>query len=63
LSFILALAGMAFLLLTIMYLLVDVANVWTGSPLIYVGMNPILVPVLRLLNLDRLSKVEENSFL
>ena len=43
LSFILALAGMAFLLLTVMYLLVDVGQVWSGSPMIYVGMNPILV--------------------
>lgn len=42
-SFILTLASMAFLLLTVMYLLVDVADFWSGSPLIYVGMNPILV--------------------
>jgi hypothetical protein len=36
-------AGMAFFLLTFMYLIVDVKTFWSGTPLIYVGMNPILV--------------------
>ena len=36
-------AATAFLLLTVVYLLIDVADFWSGSPLIYVGMNPILV--------------------
>ena len=43
LSFIFALAGMAFFLLPFMYLIVDVKSFWSGTPLIYVGMNPILV--------------------
>lgn len=43
LSFILVMSCMAFFLLTLMYLLIDVASFWSGSPLIYVGMNPILV--------------------
>ena len=36
-------AATAFLLLAVVYLLIDVADFWSGSPLIYVGMNPILV--------------------
>ena len=44
-SFIMATASMAFILLTMMYLLIDVSGVWSGSPLIYPGMNSILLYV------------------
>jgi len=43
LSFILATASMAFLLLTAMYLLIDVYRFWSGSPLYFPGMNSILI--------------------
>ena len=42
-SFIMATASMAFFLLTIMYLLIDVYGFWSGSPLYYPGMNSILL--------------------
>jgi len=45
LSFTLGLASFAFILLTTMYLLIDVWNIWTGAPLFYAGMNPILLYV------------------
>jgi len=41
LSFVLALAGMAFFLLMICYLLIDVYKVWSGAPFYYAGMNSI----------------------
>jgi len=43
LSFILATGSMAFTLLTIMYLLIDVYRFWSGSPFIFPGMNSILM--------------------
>lgn len=42
-SFILSTGAMAFFLLTIMYLLIDVQQFWSGSPLFYPGMNSILL--------------------
>lgn len=44
-SFTLATASMAFLLLTGMFLLIDVNRFWSGSPLLYPGMNSILMYV------------------
>ena len=41
LSFVLALAGMAFLLLSFCYVTIDVYNIWTGAPFYYPGMNSI----------------------
>lgn len=43
LSFSLGLGAMAFALLSFMYFLIDVKNVWSGAPLFYAGMNPILL--------------------
>jgi len=43
LSFILATAAMAFFLLTLLYLLIDVYKFWSGAPLLYPGMNSILL--------------------
>lgn len=43
LSFVMITSGMAFLLLTICYLLVDHYNYWSGFPFIYPGMNSLLV--------------------
>ena len=43
LSFVLTLASMAFFLLTVMYLSIDVYNFWEGSPFFYAGMNSILL--------------------
>ena len=37
LSFVLLLSGMAFLLLTVMYLVIDVWHWWSGAPLFYPG--------------------------
>jgi len=48
LSFILSLASMAFMLLSLIFLLVDVLQVWDGKPFLYVGMNPILVHLLKI---------------
>ena len=38
LSFILATGAMAFFLLTLLYLMVDVYKFWAGAPLLYPGM-------------------------
>jgi len=43
LSFILATGSMAFCLFSAMYLLIDVFKFWSGSPLLYPGMNSILL--------------------
>jgi len=43
LSFILSTASFAFLLLAIMYILIDVFHFWSGSPFHYPGMNSILL--------------------
>jgi len=43
LSFILCTSAMAFSLLTLMYLLIDVYRFWSGSPFYYPGMNSILL--------------------
>ncbi|UJR08688.1 hypothetical protein I4U23_012946 [Adineta vaga] len=45
LSFILVLAGLAFIILTILYILVDVCNWFTGEPFLWLGMNSIVVYV------------------
>ncbi|XP_068726421.1 heparan-alpha-glucosaminide N-acetyltransferase-like isoform X2 [Montipora capricornis] len=44
-SFIFATGGMAFVLLTLCYLLVDVLGWWSGAPFIFPGMNSIVVYV------------------
>ncbi|XP_060071515.1 heparan-alpha-glucosaminide N-acetyltransferase-like [Ylistrum balloti] len=43
LSFVLCLAGMAFIILTVCYLTIDVWKIWNGAPFYYPGMNSILV--------------------
>ena len=45
LSFILAVAGLAFIILTILYLLIDVKHWFTGAPFIWLGMNSLVVYV------------------
>jgi len=42
-SFIFVMGGTGFLVLSILYILVDVKRFWNGAPFIYVGMNPILI--------------------
>lgn len=44
-SYIMAMASMAFVLLIFCYLTVDVYKIWTGAPFIYPGMNSIVVYV------------------
>lgn len=44
-SFIFATGGMAFMLLTFCYLLVDVLGWWSGAPFVFPGMNSIVVYV------------------
>jgi len=44
-SYVLVTSSMAFLLLTICYVLVDVLSWWSGSPFLYPGMNAILLYV------------------
>jgi heparan-alpha-glucosaminide N-acetyltransferase len=43
LSFILVLSGLAFIILTIFYLLVDVYILFTGAPWLWLGMNSIVI--------------------
>ncbi|CAF2512996.1 unnamed protein product [Rotaria sp. Silwood2] len=45
LSFILVLAGLAFVILTIFYLLIDVNKCFTGEPFLWLGMNSIVIYV------------------
>lgn len=45
LSFILVMAGTGSIVLTLFYVLIDVANIWTGAPFIFPGMNSIFVYV------------------
>lgn len=45
LSFVLVTSGMAFVLLAIMYVIVDVRSYWRGAPLVYAGMNAIIIYV------------------
>ncbi len=45
LSFILVLAGLAFIILTILYLFVDVYKLYTGEPFLWLGMNSIVIYV------------------
>ena len=40
-SFVFTMSSMAFFLLTLMYLLIDVWQLWEGSPFYYAGMNSI----------------------
>lgn len=42
-TFVMATASMAFFLLSIMYILIDVNRFWSGSPFIFPGMNSILM--------------------
>ncbi|XP_054719973.1 heparan-alpha-glucosaminide N-acetyltransferase-like isoform X1 [Uloborus diversus] len=44
-SFIFATGSLAFILLSICYLMIDVQNWWTGAPFYYAGMNSILLYV------------------
>ncbi|XP_033750008.1 heparan-alpha-glucosaminide N-acetyltransferase-like isoform X2 [Pecten maximus] len=43
LSFVLCLAGMAFIVLTVCYLMIDVWKIWNGAPFYYPGMNSIFM--------------------
>ena len=43
LSFIFILSSLAFIILTILYLLVDVYKLFTGEPLLWLGMNSIVI--------------------
>ena len=43
LSFTTGLASMAFFLLTVMYIAIDVIGIWSGSPFFFPGMNSILL--------------------
>ncbi|KAG4074764.1 hypothetical protein HA402_006403 [Bradysia odoriphaga] len=45
LSFVFVTCALAYLLLTLFYILVDVLNWWSGTPLVYAGMNAILLYV------------------
>ncbi|XP_051168697.1 heparan-alpha-glucosaminide N-acetyltransferase-like isoform X2 [Leptopilina boulardi] len=45
LSYVLATSSFAFLLFTILHLLIDYKKYWTGAPFIYAGANPILLYV------------------
>ena len=45
LSFIFVLAGLAFIILTVLYLLVDVKQWFTGEPWLWLGMNSIVIYV------------------
>ena len=42
-SFVMATASMAFFLLSVMYILIDVNRFWSGSPFVYPGTNSILM--------------------
>ena len=44
-SFVFLIAGIDFLLLALLYAIVDVGAFWSGAPLAYVGMNSIVVYV------------------
>lgn len=44
-SFVVTLAGMAFLSVTVLYITMDTWHLWSGSPFVYVGSNSILVYV------------------
>ncbi|CBY31402.1 unnamed protein product [Oikopleura dioica] len=46
LSFVLVMAGWGFLLLLVLYILIDHKKVWDGAPFYFVGMNSILVYLL-----------------
>ena len=37
LSFVLALSSMAYFLLSVLYLVIDVYNIWSGTPFFYPG--------------------------
>lgn len=43
LSYVLLTVGVAYLLLTIFYYIIDVKSYWTGIPLVYAGMNAIIM--------------------
>lgn len=43
LSYVLVTSGLAFVLLSVCYFLIDVRALWSGTPLIYAGMNAILI--------------------
>jgi heparan-alpha-glucosaminide N-acetyltransferase len=45
LSFVLSMASTAFILLTVLYLVIDVVRWWSGAPFFYAGMNSILLYV------------------
>jgi len=43
LSYVLLMAGSAFIFLSLLYLVIDKLQIWRGSPFLYVGMNSILI--------------------
>lgn len=45
LSFVFGTSALAFVLLTIFYFIIDVRNLWSGTPLVYAGMNAIIMYV------------------
>lgn len=45
LSFVFVTSALAFLLLTFFYIVIDVLNWWSGTPLVYAGMNSIMMYV------------------
>lgn len=45
LSFVFATSSLAFILLSVFYVVVDVRNLWSGTPLVYAGMNAIVMYV------------------
>lgn len=45
LSFVLVTTSLAFLLLSICYIIIDVGGYWSGTPLVYAGMNAIVMYV------------------
>lgn len=45
LSFVFVTSALAYFLLTVFYILIDVLNWWSGTPLVYAGMNAILLYV------------------
>lgn len=45
LSFVFATSSLAYILLTFFYIIIDVLNLWSGTPLVYAGMNSIMMYV------------------
>lgn len=45
LSFVLVVAGLAFLIQAVLFVVVDITRVWSGQPFFYPGMNPLVIYV------------------